>query len=181
MFREEHIKSRQKSESIKGCKRGVKEIWPPIAIMHSYELHSTSYPLIPISIVAGHELKVYYVVHHRCIIHSASCSQALVSGPASKMPASEVDLYGGQPIGPTRLLPLKRSPFMTSTWSRTCATDAAIQADVHMTSMMAQIISYAPLLYDRRDLTLLGRASLNVVSCRLCQSSFVALVSAPTC
>ena len=43
LSREEHIKSRQKSEHQKDCKRGVKERWSPMAIMHDCGLNlSTS-------------------------------------------------------------------------------------------------------------------------------------------
>ena len=39
------------------------------------------------------------------------------------------------------------------------------------------ILSYAVLLSDQRDLSLTRRASLTVVSCSLCQLSFVALLA----
>ena len=40
--REEHIKSRQKSEHHKDCKLGVKEIWSPMAIMHECVMNSST-------------------------------------------------------------------------------------------------------------------------------------------
>ena len=79
--------------------------------------------------------------------------------------------------------------FMTSPWSHTCDTlgrlkasqscfqDGVIQAFVDLSSVMAQLLSYAALLCDRRDLSLMGLASLIVVSRRLCMLSFVALLA----